>query len=160
MGIGYESVSDITDCTYAVTHDGILSYINDEQGESMDIEHSYISDIAGRTYAVTNDGVLQHLLNPCEEFAPKQVDVKDVIFNPPATIVLWSDGTKTVSKCSEDDSYEERLGFLICVAKKYFGSTTRYMKVMEKFNVPDYGLVDIIKRQLDPDMHTTFIEEE
>ena len=29
--------------------------------------------------------------------------IKDVIFAPPATIVYWSDGSKTVVKCSETD---------------------------------------------------------
>ena len=29
--------------------------------------------------------------------------ITKVIFNDPATIVFWSDGTKTVSKCHPDD---------------------------------------------------------
>ena len=33
--------------------------------------------------------------------------IKKVIFNDPATIVLWDDGTKTVVKCSEGDTYSE-----------------------------------------------------
>ncbi len=132
MSLGYDYVQDIADCTYAVANNGILTAIND---------------------AVSN---------PCDEFMPKKsvCDVKNVIFNPPVTVVLWTDGTKTISRCSEDDSYEERTGFLVCVAKKFFGNGTRYRKVMKKFDIPDYGLVDIIRHQLDPNVHTTFIEEE
>ena len=29
--------------------------------------------------------------------------IKNVIFNPPATIVFWKDGTKTIVKCGEHD---------------------------------------------------------
>lgn len=31
------------------------------------------------------------------------VSIRKVIFSNPATIVLWSDGTKTVVKCGPDD---------------------------------------------------------
>lgn len=42
-----------------------------------------------------------------------------VLFNKPATIIFWSDGTKTVSKCSEGDTYNKEVGFLIARAKKF-----------------------------------------
>lgn len=37
--------------------------------------------------------------------------IKDVIFAPPATIVYWSDGSKTVVKCSEKDVLTRRRGW-------------------------------------------------
>lgn len=40
-----------------------------------------------------------------------------VIYNPPATIVLWADGTKTVVKAHEEP-YDAEKGFLLCLAKK------------------------------------------
>lgn len=45
-----------------------------------------------------------------------------VIFNDPATIVLWNDGTKTVVKCSENDIYDPEKGLAMAVSKKYFES--------------------------------------
>lgn len=127
---------------------GILSYICERQGEEMPT-----GDFERLPLAINGD---------CIHYKPisDDIDVKNVIFNPPVTVVLWTDGTKTISRCSEDDSYEERTGFLVCVAKKLFGNGTRYRKVMKKFDIPDYGLVDIIRHQLDPNVHTTFIEEE
>ena len=47
--------------------------------------------------------------------------VKKVIYNNPATIVFWSDGTKTTSKCDNEDTFDEMTGFLLCIAKKYMG---------------------------------------
>lgn len=59
-----------------------------------------------------------------------------VIYNPPATIVLWNDGDKTVVICHEGDVYDEHEGFLLCCAKKLFGNTGRYNNVIRE-HVPD-----------------------
>ena len=64
--------------------------------------------------------------------------VKDVIYNDPATIVLWSDGTKTVVKCQPGDEYDSLKGFLMCVCKKFCGNKGNYNEVLKKF-VPGYG---------------------
>ena len=50
---------------------------------------------------------------------------KQVIFNPPATIVLWTDGTKTVVKCDPLDIYNETTGVALCYMKKALGNTSR-----------------------------------
>ena len=47
--------------------------------------------------------------------------IKKVIFNDPATIVLWGDGTKTVVKCSEGDTYSKWAGLAFCICKKLMG---------------------------------------
>jgi hypothetical protein len=50
---------------------------------------------------------------------------KKVIFNPPATIVLWKDGSKTVVKCDERDTYDARTGLALCFMKKALGNKSR-----------------------------------
>lgn len=47
------------------------------------------------------------------------------IFNDPATIVLWADGTKTVVKCQEGDTYDPEKGIALCYMKRYLGNTSR-----------------------------------
>ena len=49
----------------------------------------------------------------------KVPDIEKVIFNKPATIVLWSDGTKTVSRCIENDIWDKETGLSMCISKKY-----------------------------------------
>lgn len=51
-----------------------------------------------------------------------ETGIKKVIYNPPATIVLWNDGTKTVSKCDKEDKFDKLTGFILCVVKHYIGS--------------------------------------
>lgn len=41
-----------------------------------------------------------------------------VILNDPATIVLWSDNSKTVTKCKGCDEYEPLFGVLACAMRK------------------------------------------
>lgn len=49
-------------------------------------------------------------------------EIEKVIYNPPATVIIWSDNTKTVVKCQEEDIYDKQTGFMLCVMKKVFGN--------------------------------------
>lgn len=53
-------------------------------------------------------------------------------FCGPATVIEWSDGTKTVVKCGEDDIYDAEKGIALCIAKKVFGNTGKYYDVIKK----------------------------
>lgn len=55
-----------------------------------------------------------------------------IIYNPPATIVLWADGTKTVVKCSAEDEYNEYYGFLCALGKKMFGTNSHLKKLIDE----------------------------
>ena len=55
--------------------------------------------------------------------------IKKVIFNAPATIVLWNDGTKTVVKCSENDIFDPEKGLAFCFLKKLLGNG--YYKIID-----------------------------
>ena len=52
-------------------------------------------------------------------------DIKKVIFNAPATIVFWEDGTKTVVKAYEED-YDSEKGLAMAIAKKSYGNKGNY----------------------------------
>ena len=47
--------------------------------------------------------------------------VERVIYNDPATIVLWKDGTKTVST-AQNEEYDPEKGLAMCFAKKALGN--------------------------------------
>ena len=49
----------------------------------------------------------------------KEVYPERVLFNDKATILFWSDGTKTVSVCKDGDTYNQETGVLNCIAQKY-----------------------------------------
>ena len=59
--------------------------------------------------------------------------IKDVIFAPPATIVYWSDGSKTVVKCSEKDVFDPEKGLVMAIAKRCGGNKGRYYKEIRRW---------------------------
>lgn len=50
--------------------------------------------------------------------------IAKVIYNPPATIILWEDETKTVVKCCKTDIYDPEKGFAMAIIKKLCGNTS------------------------------------
>ena len=63
----------------------------------------------------------------------KLPEIKDVIFNEPATIVMWSDGTKTVVKCQEGEGYDPEKGMAMAISKKALGNKGNYCEVFKKW---------------------------
>lgn len=59
--------------------------------------------------------------------------IKDVIFAPPATIVYWSDGSKTVVKCSEKDVFDPEKGLAMAIAKRCGGNKGSYYKEIQNW---------------------------
>ena len=59
--------------------------------------------------------------------------IKKVVFNDPATVVMWSDGTKTVVKCQPGDDYSKETGLALCIAKKYLGNKGNFNEVLKKW---------------------------
>lgn len=58
--------------------------------------------------------------------------IKKVIFNYPATIILWADGTKTVVKCDGED-YDPEKGMAMAIAKKVLGNKGNYYNKFKKW---------------------------
>lgn len=64
-------------------------------------------------------------------------DIKNVIFNPPATIVFWSDGTKTVVKAKESETYDSEKGLAMAISKKALGNRGNYYNAFSKWITKD-----------------------
>lgn len=57
--------------------------------------------------------------------------IKKVIFNGPATIVIWADGAKTVVKCAEGDTNSKFAGLAIAICKHMYG--TDFKRIFNHF---------------------------
>lgn len=57
--------------------------------------------------------------------------IKKVIFNDPATIVIWADGSKTVVKCAEGDTNSKFAGLAIAICKHMYG--TDFKRIFNHF---------------------------
>jgi hypothetical protein len=65
--------------------------------------------------------------NPKPETKSNHAPVDDrAIFNDPATIVFWKDGTKTVVKAQNGETYDPEKGLAMAFSKKMFGNEGNY----------------------------------
>lgn len=60
-------------------------------------------------------------------------EIYKVIFNDPATIVFWTDGTKTVVKCGEGDIFDPEKGLAMAISKKALGNQGNYFETFKKW---------------------------
>ena len=72
-----------------------------------------------RNIACDFDGDVLAVVPVSNDYLP---EIKKVIFNNPATIVLWSDGTKTIVKCQDGDIYDKEKGLALAICKKAIGT--------------------------------------
>ena len=70
----------------------------------------------------------------------KKIDVKKIIFNGPKTIVLWSDGTKTIVSMSKDEAkFDPEAAFCAAYTKKMFGTNSKIKRIIkEKSNIEQH----------------------
>ena len=103
-----------------------------------EIVWSYVDNLS-----IVLDSIFDHFVslieneNPPKYSAPTKPtnlpSIKNVIFNDPATIVLWGDGTKTIVKSSENDIYDPEKGLAMAIAKKCLGNKGNYYETFKKW---------------------------
>lgn len=77
--------------------------------------------------------VMEEATKKKEETNMTAASIKNVIFAPPATIVYWSDGSKTVVKCSEKDVFDPEKGLAMAIAKRCGGNKGSYYKEIQNW---------------------------
>jgi hypothetical protein len=55
-----------------------------------------------------------------------------VIINEPSIIVFWTDGSKTIVKCAESDTFDPEIGICIAFMKKFLGNTGNYHQILRR----------------------------
>lgn len=60
-------------------------------------------------------------------------EITKVVFNDPATIVFWDDGSKTVVKCQDGDTYSKETGLVFAIAKKALGNKGNFNETLKKW---------------------------
>lgn len=72
--------------------------------------------------------------------------IEKVIFNPPATIVQWKDGTKTVVKCQEGDEFDWEKGLAMAYVKRAFNNERTYYGLFKKNEPENYTQETLMDR--------------
>lgn len=85
---------------------------------------------------------VMHIRDLTEAINPKPrplvPEIKKVIFNNPATIVIWGDNTKTVVKRGEDETFDPEKGLAMAISKKALGNCGSYFETFKKWTEPYY----------------------
>lgn len=140
---------------------GYIKYVNPDGRLAVQIYASTDMDSLGTHYLLDPDQVVsitrpvfQRMLNECSKarrdvhdymqkdgeftaalYRQFQFMPKEIIYNDAATIVYWTDGTKTVVKCNENDEYSEYAGFVAAVAKKMYGGANAINRLIDSKKV-------------------------
>ena len=73
------------------------------------------------------------LFSPAKKEKTLSMTIEKVIFNPPATIIIWDDNTKTIVKAQEDEPYDPEKGMAMCIAKHIYGDCGSYYNVFSEW---------------------------
>lgn len=93
----------------------------------------YITDDLGSAYdlqKVAYKMSLSSIYGAPKVYIP---DIKKVIFNDPATIVIWADGEKTVVKCQNGEPYDPEKGIAMAITKRALGNKGNYFDEIKKW---------------------------
>lgn len=123
--------------TCDITSDDIAKFCRDDGFVAKQLAKDFLN----ATYGINSKTLKEKIQMKSQ---PKSAcnPIKKVIFNDPATIVFWKDGTKTVVKSQEGAEFDPEKGLAmaisrhylcdICGLERYDGIFKRYMPKEEK----------------------------
>lgn len=119
--------------------------LRDRQGDWR-IRKPEASVLDSMRYMHWVDRVMEEAAKKKEETNMTAASIKNVIFNPPATIVFWTDGSKTVVKCNAKDEFDPEKGLAMAIAKRCANNSDDFYKEIKKWvEKSGYKQVDDMK---------------
>ena len=104
----------------------------DDRNFLVGIREIYINGYGQLLWVHPEDIIIANYRYTSEKTYNLRTNIKKVIFSIPATIVFWSDGSKTVVKAHNDD-YDPEKGLAMAIAKKALGNEGNYYNVFKKW---------------------------
>lgn len=84
------------------------------------------------------------------------VSIEKLFFNGSTTIVMWTDGTKTVVQPTEGEKFDPEIGIAMAIARKLFGSRHKFDKFVDE-KVSDLAIRNA-KAFTDKELATLIVE--
>ena len=108
-------------------------------------KHTLVGDVTtGYAYIDSDMSILANMQEQFNYYEKKALNdvygkskssnwgINRVIFNDPATIVIWNDGSKTIVKAS-NEPFDPEKGLAMAIAKKALGNKGNYYEVFKKY---------------------------
>lgn len=131
--INYDSINNsftVTVCEIPCR----LSCIDEPYAYRLYLKHDHEDQMDSMKELFQAD--VKRQLNAAFEKSSVHIDIsgriKKVIFNPPATIIFWKDGSKTVVKC-DGEAFDPEKGMAMAISRKVLGDSYDYYNVFEKW---------------------------
>lgn len=114
--------------------------------EEKQYSKDFLKIAINSTYGLPNNynfniKALETLVIKEKESSMLKGKIEKVIFNNPATIVFWKDGTKTVVKVS-NEKFDPEKGLAMAIAKKALGNEGNYFNEIKKWLPEEEDVVD------------------
>lgn len=109
---------------------------------SIDARLNCIFALVIKDFGLDSEPTRVHAVNyvDCSRMYPTELfnryrmpNIKNVIFNDPATIVFWNDGTKTIVKAQDGDVFDPEKGLAMAISKKALGNKGNYCETFKKW---------------------------
>lgn len=110
-------------------HDGDHLSINITANPIGRVENQAIRSIIN--HARTQNQIISGITDAYKIIMTPEID--RVIWNGPATVVFWKDGTKTVVKCEDKDDFDKEKGLAMAFMKKVLGNKGNYYNYIRKW---------------------------
>lgn len=120
---------------YSETKRWVEEQLNKPESQAINDYCKFETKITGETarfirnHYATQMGLYMALMS--NERMPAMIE--NVIFNDPATIVFWSDGTKTIVKAQDGEVYDPEKGLALAISKKALGNQGNYYNEFDKW---------------------------
>ena len=113
----------------------VISYILDNVEGEIESHHAVIGS---RVHACFSGiGGLFRISDLSSGTQKRRIlNINKVYFNPPYTVIIWEDGTKTKIKCQDGDIYDPEKGLALAISKKALGNKGSWYEVFKKFISP------------------------
>ena len=142
-------IGEITAILGNVYHEPLCKVCFREQGQTCTYEKRMVRKINQYERSLHSAGM--YICSDINAVLHNKFEIEKVIFNDPATIVIWKDGTKTVVKCGNDDIYDTEKGLALAIAKKALGNEGNYYEIFKRW-LPEREIDDMMKFWYDLDV--------
>ena len=111
----------------------IYRRLNDTMAEEFtEYYNNYVTTLTNSDCSSVYPKLLSAVFNTIPTTQTVIPKIKDVIYNDPATIVFWEDGTKTVVKC-KNEKFDPEKGLAMAFSKKMLGNKGNYYNIFKKW---------------------------
>lgn len=86
----------------------------------------YVPNVSGSYRTITSAKLVDGTARPDD-------GLDRIIFNEDVTIAIWKDGTKTLIRCQEGDTFDKEKAIALCYMKKTLGNRGSFNETIKKW---------------------------